>query len=192
MRVPLNKKAYSKYEIIEQANDYVSILTVVKMCGVWVPGELPSGTSLKTACPFGFMHADQGYSDALRIYPDTNSSFCFAESLSLSPVRLWSLQNDLTPFAAAMDLLNECNMTPGDVPQKEDVSNTLPYLEEALSIYCRRIYGDEWRMIQLHRPEVHDKYVQCLTLARQVHNDEDAAKWLTVCKQVMTQIRTNP
>jgi hypothetical protein len=84
---------------IEQANRSVSIEKVLfDHFGIEVgPGKNP--------CPFDFEHSDGGQDKALRVYPDTNSAYCFALHGVLDPVKLFSLKGDNRPLYAAQLLM---------------------------------------------------------------------------------------
>lgn len=183
--------ALTKAQTIEYANEHVSIAWTLRQSGVYVPDEYVPGISVRASCPFEFLHVDQGLSKALKVYYDTNTAMCFAESLYLTPVRLWRLSNDLpSDFAAATSLLRASDTKIGYATDAERQKNIYPFLEEALSIYCRSLWGDEWSTIPLSNPQAHGVYVQCLGLARSVTTDEASVNWLDKSKQIMSRVFT--
>jgi hypothetical protein len=66
--------------------------------------EIPWGDfrSHKLHCPVGFEHRDGGVDRAMRIYPSTNSAFCFAMHHYLNPVKVVSLTHDDSTVRAAL------------------------------------------------------------------------------------------
>lgn len=88
---------------IEKANE-IPIQDVLKdYFDIYVPMELES--AWKTFCPFGFEHSDFGLEKAFRVYPDSNSSFCFAEHGSMNNVRLLQMHEGISAKKAARKLL---------------------------------------------------------------------------------------
>lgn len=84
---------------IDRANE-VSIIAVLKdFLDVEVPDS--GDRSWKDWCPFGFEHPDGGRDRGWRVYPSTNSSFCFVMHGGMSPVRLVAIRKDVHPRRAA-------------------------------------------------------------------------------------------
>lgn len=183
-RTKIETKIYSKMETIEFANDHVSIVEVLSHCGIIVPDDIPVGGSYKTHCPFDFQHPDGGESAALRVYSGTNSCYCFAESLSMSPTRLWSLHRGITQFAAARDLLSSRGMEVGHTDNAVDTTLHVEYLAAALSLWCERTIPD-WETAQLFNQPVADAFLRCKAVARKVQSEDDVERWLQVSKSLM-------
>lgn len=177
---------------ISIANEKVDIRTVCELIGMFVP-EIPDGKSVKLHCPFGSVyHRDQGVETAFRVYPSTNSCFCFACNEYFSPVGLAAKAWDLTFDAAADRLLEEIGYKP---PSAEEAWNRLTNKQEAtvdptmlsvaLKTYCARIDRD-WEDIQ-YIPDVSSVLSRCLNLLPIVKSEAEARQWLEVSKKVMKQ-----
>jgi hypothetical protein len=70
----------------------------------------------KVYCPFGMFHRDGGVDRALRVYPQSNTAYCFAGCGFIDPIRLFRLTYDLSPLEAAKRLVE----TYGEAPQTWD------------------------------------------------------------------------
>src|SRR3954466_13862718 len=82
-----------KRSTVAVANEVVSIATVCRWLGVQVPDD--DSLRSKLYCPFGeFNHSDGGRDRALRIYPDSNSAYCFACSELFTPVKMYARMTD--------------------------------------------------------------------------------------------------
>lgn len=178
------------------ANEQVSIIKACNMIGMDIPDF--SLSSLKVYCPFGHLyHADEGRSRAMRIYPATNSAYCFAGCGYLSPVKLIAIDRDSSEQDAAEWLLEQIGWVPPDyVSQWEALTQTeFPQvntvdLGEALKTFCARSFPDHWTEFQFYE-SVAVKLSKCLSLLRKVHTPDDAEKWMRVAKQVMHQELTH-
>lgn len=188
-RTKIETKIYSKMETIEFANEHVSIVDVLSHCGIVVPDDIPVGGSYKTHCPFDFQHPDGGATAALRVYSGTNNCYCFAESLSMPPVRLWSLHRGIAQFAAATDLLSSRGMEVGHTGNAVDTSLHVEYLAAALSLWCARTIP-EWETNQLFNQPVADAFLRCKAVARKVETEGDVERWLAASKSLMKTAAT--
>jgi hypothetical protein len=167
------------------ANSRVSILEAYELIGnpLW-------GTS-KNYCPFGpVTHADGGASPALRVYPDTNSSYCFACAKAWRPVTLLADSRDISIDEAAQVLLESSGYIPESVDDRleallaeETPAVDADALAQALSTYCARIHP-KWKSLQFD-DEVAVPYRECLDLLVLVHSPQDAQKWLEATKRKM-------
>lgn len=173
------------------ANREVSILEVCRRLGMQVP-EIRE-KSVKTYCPFGFMHADEGRSPAFRIYSESNSVYCFAGCGRFEPAGLWAHAHDLEPEEAALRLLNLTGAIAhweGDEKAWEALTKppvpdppSQPDLAAALKLYCERI-DSSWEADQFH-DYVADRLQQCLELLPRVHTPAEAHQWLDATKRIM-------
>ena len=177
---------------IDQANNNVKITDVLESIGVFVPSTILNGGNKKIHCPFGFYHSDGGYAKAMRVYLANNTVWCFSCSKRYSPVSLASAAWDISWPAAAMRLLEDSGFKPKSLEERwadavatEKVEPDLLALADALKMFCSGVRTD-WNIVQLD-DKVGTKLNQCLDLLDAVKSDEDAAKWLNVCKQVMTK-----
>lgn len=91
-------------EIIRYANEEVSVFDVLAEEFDLRVGAAESRSS-KERCPFGFEHDDGGMTKAMRVYPATNSTFCFAGHGFFDPVRLVAKSREWTHTRAAKHLL---------------------------------------------------------------------------------------
>jgi len=151
---------------------------------------VPKATGSRAFCPFGELsHPDEGKERALRVYHD--HGYCFAESLYLSPVRIFALMHDLDEETAATELLVLDGHQPVSYDQLWDnvvswtPSPDLGDLASALRTWLSRTYPD-WNNIQ-YDPFVADALARCLGLISHVRTEHDAGSWLQMSKTVMSQ-----
>ena len=165
--------------LINRVNNQVSITSLLRRLNVYVPNEVYGST--KIYCPFGQMHPDGGISKAMRVYPATNSCFCFAENLHLSPVKLWAMAEDLSQYDAALDLSGELQR---EEETEEETKPDKAALAAALNTYCNRVITD-WEERQFDDRELANTYSSCLSLLTYVEDDPSAERWLQTCKIAM-------
>jgi hypothetical protein len=175
---------------IDEANNLISIADVLGSQGVYVPDNVRQGGTKKVHCPFGFYHSDNGLSKAMRVYGASNTAYCFSCSKSYSPVTLAAAAWDCSLNAAALRLLEDIGYKRKTVAERwaeatAEKTSEIDILElaEALKIYCAGISPD-WEMLQL-QDDVAALLNRCLSLVKAVKTDEQADKWLIVCKQAM-------
>ena len=177
-------------ERIQLANERMSITQACRFIGMHLGDfEIASG---KTYCPFGeLLHEDGGRSKAFRVYPETNSAYCFACIKAYRPVSLIATDRDIPEPAAAEVILEETGyvapnfMAKWEALSEQTASVDRDALEEALKTYCARISPD-WEMRQLD-DDIASTFRKCLTASRNVASDDDARKWLKLTKQVMAR-----
>lgn len=179
-----------KKSVVTVANEEVSIVTVLQMLGVELPDDIGMGRSRKLHCPFGpLYHSDQGRSPAMRVYPETNSAWCFSCSQYFTPVKLGSQAWDVDAHTAATRLLDKVGIKPVDLAAawaqameyEPEVDKAL--LADALKTYCRRTTAN-WEKRQFE-PKVAGTLTRCLAILDLVRTDEDVREWLAHCKQAM-------
>lgn len=175
---------------IALANDKVGIDAVCRSLGMYLP-DYAVLSSYKTYCPFGAMyHADGGDSKAFRLYPESNTAFCFAGCGHFTPVRLTAFALDLSDSEAAQKLLDEVGYVEETIETKwaklleEDRTVDTDLLAEALKTYCSRI-DPYWEANQFEEP-VSSILNRCFALLEGVNTQEDASKWLKATKVVMS------
>lgn len=180
--------ATEEKSIVAIANERMSIIEACNKLGMDV-FEF-SVASMKFYCPFGSLyHADEGRTKAMRIYPATNSAWCFACNLYFTPTRLLAMDRGITEQEAAESILDDTRYVAPDYESKWNAliapvaAVDTDDLAEALKVACRRIAPD-WEERQFEEA-VATKLRQCLSLLRKVKTDEDATKWLSTTKQVM-------
>lgn len=172
---------------IKLANE---LMTIEEACAEVGMGNV-SGMA-KTYCPFGdVFHADGGRSRAFKVYPESNSAYCFACSKRYDPVSLIATDRDLQ-YRAAAELILEMKAyvspdyeTRWDALTKEVVLVDHEALQDALKIACARMVPD-WATRQ-YEDRVANKLTLCLTVARKVKTEDDGRKWLDMSKQAMRQ-----
>lgn len=174
--------------IIQLANERMTIVDACNKLGMEVFDF--SIASLKVFCPFGHLyHADEGRTKAMRIYPATNSAWCFAGCGYFTPVRLISMDRGITEQEAAEAILEDTNYVPPDYLSRWQALEQETYvvdteaLAEALKVACRRMAPD-WELRQFD-DAVALKLRQCLSLLRKVKTEEDATKWLSATTKIM-------
>jgi hypothetical protein len=179
----------SRYEL---ANENSDIMAVARFIGMEVP-DFSYSASIKLYCPFGEVsHADGGSSKAFRIYPETNSAYCFACGLHFSPVKLLATATDISTAEAADYLLELAGVTEAGTEERweqltseQESPISTAELAEALKVYCSRI-DPNWAERQLE-PAVAHTFQRCLGLLGSVRTSADAEQWLGATKQVMAK-----
>lgn len=184
-------RSFQGRSLVSLANAQVRMAFAASLCGVEVPGDI-TGKSVKVHCPFFTNHSDYGMSAALRIYPDSNSGYCFACQSYYSPVKIYAQFTDKTYDEAAADLLDRTGYKPLDYAhlwdQVQEAAQEIDRasLGEALKVWCganvpdfeaRQFYG----LVQL-------LLGRCLDLLDRVQTEEDAARWLAACKTAMQKL----
>lgn len=180
--------------LVELANEKVSILTVCRMLGVDLCDDVAAGgRSRKVSCPFGeIYHSDGGISPAMRIYPDSNSAYCFSCAAYWTPVSLSAKALDLDWSSAAIRLLDHIGYRPMELAQQfQQAAQYVPppdlaLLADALKTYCRRI-DPQWQKRQFE-PRVAGQLTRCLSLLDLVKSPEDVTLWLDRCKVAMRRV----
>lgn len=175
---------------IEEANTKIDIADFLSSIGIYVP--VRDGNK-KVHCPFGFYHSDGGQSKAMRIYYNSNTAFCFSCGKRYTPVTLASAYWDCAWVTAAFRLLDDAGIKPKTLEERWVEASTpeikkidLISLADALKMFCAGVSTD-WDK-QQYSDEISDKLNKCLTLLDSIKTDEDAVKWLNVCKQVMAKM----
>lgn len=173
------------------ANEKVSIVAVCQMLGVDLPDDVAGGgRSRKVRCPFGeIYHSDAGVSPAMRIYPDTNTAYCFSCSMHYTPVSLAARAMDVDWPTAAIRLLDRIGYRPVELAEQFQQAARFtpevnkPILADALKTYCGRI--DQCWSKRQFEPRVAGVLTRCLSLLDLVKTAEDVTLWLSRCKEVM-------
>lgn len=172
---------------IKLANELMTIFEACEEVGM---GNI-SGMA-KTYCPFGqVFHTDGGRTRAFKVYPESNSAYCFACPKRYDPVSLIATEKDISYRAAAEWILEKKAyvspdyQTRWDALTQETVLVDHEALQDALKIACTRMVPD-WAARQFE-PRVANKLTQCLSIARKVGTEEDGRKWLDMSKQAMRQ-----
>lgn len=145
---------------------------------------------MKVHCPFGDLyHSDQGIEAAFRIYPGSNSAFCFAGCGYFTPVGLAAMAWDRPKEEVAADLLDRVGYKPVSLAQawaglqvREEPPDTA-MLALALRTYCERV-APGWAERQFE-PGIGAVLDRCLALLPRVKTPDDAEQWLQVTKRVM-------
>jgi hypothetical protein len=176
--------------LVDLANEHVRILDVCR----WVEMRVPDGTpprSLKVHCPFGVeAHTDHGSAPAMRVYPDTNQTFCFSCGY-FSPVWLAACVWKVNAVEAAQMLLDRIGYQPASVETlwalalAEVVPDTAS-LGQALQTYCGRV-DSHWSTRQFESLSA-SMLDRCLSLLSHVRTAEQAQTWLTSSKLIMSRV----
>lgn len=176
----------SRRNVVALADEQVPIATACRMLGVEVPDE----GHRKVHCPFGATdHSDGGLSPALRVYPETNSAYCFNCSHYYTPVTLTSRALDVPNRAAALHLLDHIGYKPLDFAtawnsaRQYEPELDKALLADALKTYCRRI-DPAWPARQFD-PAVAGVLTRCLSLLDLVTKADEVPLWLAGCKEAM-------
>lgn len=190
---PIADSVLTRKSVVTVANEEVSIVTVLQMLGVDLPDDVSMSRSRKVNCPFGEVyHSDFGVSPAMRVYPETNSAWCFSCAVYYTPVKLVAQATDVDPRTAATRLLDRVGYRPLDLAQAwKDVSDYEPepdkaLMADALKTYCRRICAD-WSQRQFDQ-DVAATLTRCLAILDLVRSDADVLLWLEKCKIAMNHV----
>ncbi len=179
--------------VVELANTEFPIATACQLIGLDVRVDESYGKSIKVHCPFGDLHhIDGGADKAMRIYPDSNSAFCFAGCGYFTPVRLVSHAWGRPYAEVAEELLDHAGVKRKSLRERfteardwsPDVDRTM--LAEALKTYCRRVCPD-WLERQFDA-RVGDRLTRCLVLLDLVGDAAQAQEWLAGSKRAMEHI----
>lgn len=167
------------------ANARVPILVVCRRLGLDVP-EIAAG-SVKVYCPFGELyHADGGREAAFRIYPQTNSAFCFAGCGYFSVVGLVAQVRGTELDSAAEELLDDFGIPRtrawDDVVAVREPEISHAQLAEAFKTFCHREVPDFARRQFTDLAAVVGRCLDLLTL---VGDSETAYTWLQSSKRVI-------
>lgn len=178
--------------IITIANQRVDIERAAALLDIDMPLA-----SAKTYCPFGeIYHADGGQSRALKVYPETNSAYCFAGCGYLNPVKLVALDKGWSEHEAAEFLLEatgyvaptpEARWAALVVEDKPSIDQDA--LAAAFQLRCARLFPD-WDERQFDA-KVSKKLAQALSLLPKVTTEEEQEKWLTVATQAMQKVMSS-
>lgn len=176
-----------------EANELVSIASVLQMLGVQVPEDLGARSSHKVHCPFGEVyHSDHGASPAMRLYPDSNSAYCFSCTAYYTPVSLAAKGLDIDLKTAAIQLLDRIGHKPLDLAAHwQAVKDFVPepdkaLMADALKTFCRRIDA-RWAARQFE-PKIAQTLTRCLGILDMVRTAEDVTTWLEGCKLAMRTV----
>lgn len=176
--------------VVTVANEQVPIVTVCQMLGVDLPDDVGSGRSRKVSCPFGEMyHSDGGIAATMRVYPDSNSAYCFSCSTYYTPVSLAARAMGCPVSVAASRLLDRIGYRPPDGSaawqrvQRFEPEPDKALLADALKTFCRRIDA-HWSSRQFD-PAVASVLTRCLGLLDLVKSADEVHVWLEGCKEAM-------
>lgn len=180
---------------IRTANETMTIVGACQFVGMDI-GEFAI-QSVKTYCPFGEMlHEDGGRSKAFRVYPGTNSAYCFACGAYYTPVKLISVDRDVPEATAAEIILEEVGYVAPDYLSRWDAlteqktSVDVDGLANALKTACARMSPD-WEERQFDS-DIADILRKCLAPIVKVTSEEEARTWLATTKTVMQRALAQP
>ncbi len=178
-------------ERIDLANEKMTIGAACRFIGMEM-GDFDI-SSVKTYCPFGeLMHDDGGRSKAFRVYPATNSAYCFACVKAYRPVSLIAADRDVPEPIAADIILEEVGfIAPDFISQWDALTVTKPAADtdsmaNALKIACARMVPN-WEERQFD-DDVAPTLRACVAAAAKVTNEDEARDWLDITKVVMSRV----
>ena len=178
---------------IDLANEKLNIAQVCRWIGSWAPDEM-EGRSRKIRCPLGEdWHTDGGHEKSMRIYPDSNSVYCYAGCGKMGPVALYARYHELSSDIAASQLLDRIGYRPPSPAERWRRASQKPEeinrhdLGLTLRTYCERISQGLWKKVQFE-DEVAEKLDKCLSLLDFVVSTEQAHTWLNATKAVMAKV----
>lgn len=156
-------------------------------------GTIISGigdSSSKLRCPFTGMYHDDYRS--FRIYPQSNSAYCFACKEYFTPVKLISMTKGLSLEEATDYVLELKGYREKTFEEKWDELDTqelridTSYLAEALKVFCSRAIPS-WSTEQFN-PSLSRKLTQCLNLLPAVRSEADSERWLSASQEAMLAV----
>lgn len=182
-----------KRTAIDVADEIVPIAQVCRWSGVVIPDGF-LGKSWKTYCPLSdIWHLESVVERTLRIYPDTNSAWCFAGCNRFTPSDMMARKLGISRIEAARELLDRVGYRPPTLAERwrqacePDAVVDVEWLGLALRTFCERISSDHWSSLQFEQ-SVAVRLDECLSLLELVKTPEDANKWLTTTKTVMQKV----
>lgn len=182
-------------ERVNIANESMTIIEACQFIGMAI-GEFAI-QSIKTYCPFGEMlHEDGGRSKAFRVYPGSNSAYCFACGAYYTPVKLIAVDRDIPEPTAAELILEEKGYVAPDYLSRWDALATpketvdADGLANALKLACARMCPD-WDDRQFDE-DISDILRKCLAPIVKVTTEEEARTWLDTTKAVMKRALAQP
>jgi hypothetical protein len=160
--------------IIEAVNAEVGLVKFLSDEGFDVadPG---SGRSIKTHCPWRWLHADGGAEKAFRVYA-TNTAFCFAGCGFFTPTRAAAMLWDVSEQRAAKEMAARYGVSVGDVDAAvelmlRDVDVNRADLLDAMRRWVDVSFtGDD-------RDRARTALIRCASVADVIETADDAATW---------------
>lgn len=175
--------------LVGLANEKVPITLACRLVGLDID-DIAYGRSIKMLCPFGSIyHIDGGHEPAFRVYPESNSAYCFAGCGYFTPVWLCAYAWDRDTASVASDLLERVGIKRESLTEafasasRHVIHPDTGMLAEALKMFCQRISSD-WEDTQFE-PGIAATLTRCLALLDRVSDDIEADQWLRGCKRVM-------
>lgn len=101
-------KGHHPRDIVERAEAIPIEMVLEDLFGISAP--IGAG-SWKCNCPLDSEHSDGGRTKAMRIYSESNTSWCFSHSRKFTPVSLWRLTRRSSALEAARGLLDHFNQS---------------------------------------------------------------------------------
>jgi len=173
---------------VTEANERVSIYDAHALIGDPIP-DYGMSASAKLHCPFeDVFHVDSGKS--YRVYPMTNSSYCFACAQRFSPVLLVQMYFELEPEDAARKLLDTIGWIEPTIENRWDtIVNPIveidhDALKSTLEVYCQRL-DPKWVG---RSGEARTRFEKLTDMLKKVSTEHDAQLWLTAAKKYMKQV----
>jgi hypothetical protein len=180
--------------IVEQADEQVSIITVCQLIGMDEVAD-EGGRATKYHCPFAEFYHNNPTEKAFRVYPETNSAFCFGGCGFFSPVMLYAKANDFVTKDDKLRLRDAANALMKVVGYAEPstsswdaLANPKPpavntaALGKALEMFTRRTLAENPQADPLAAAEIFAKMENILP---SVKSAEDATKWMDVGQQAI-------
>lgn len=177
---------------IEIANRLVPLWKVLQLTSVHVP-DFSHGKSVKARCPYADMyHLTEDASKSMRVYPESNTGYCYMGCGVLTPVSVHARINGISYKAAAFRLLDlvghklkTLDEKWNDAVRSEPVFNREGY-RDALVEYCRFLSGSDWTLMQ-YEERITSRMSSAFLVLDKASSDEDAYRWLEAAKSVMKQ-----
>lgn len=147
-------------------------------------------TSPKLNCPYSTVYAHS--SRSLRIYPHTNSAWCFSCSERMTPLTLIMAFKEYTEEEAVAWIKAEVGYTEPDPEEAWDALMSQEdefdpsSLADALKMACSRMAPD-WKDRQFES-DVSQKLGKCLSLLSLVKTEGDSKVWMAGSKRAMASV----
>lgn len=176
---------------IDLADSLMSISqALTAVTGDYYP-TFEEGTSPKLRCPYtGLYHENP---KTLRLYPSSNSAYCFSCNDYMTPTRLIAAFRELSLVEAVEWIKSETGYTPPDPEElwdamaaEEEARPDRQALSDALKVACSRMAPD-WDSRQFDE-QVSHRFSLCLGLLKRVKTEADGKVWLDKSRQAMGQI----
>ena len=161
--------------VIGQANERVSIISVLASLGVLVEAPPHPGTNIRIDCPFAYLHPEGKDRREMRLYSD-GKAYCHICLVQYDSVSMAAQAWDCGQLVAAQRLLSG-----QAVETSHQVQRSL-YVTRASAVAALAEWADAHEMDRFS-----ERYRRCLTAADAITAPEQVGTWLAACKRALSR-----